>query len=42
MAKGFSKPKNVGKTFARLFGYLRPHLGKLIMVAVCLTSTVRR
>ena len=39
MAKGFSKPQNVGKTFARLFGYLRPHVGKLITVAVCLLVT---
>ena len=36
MAKGFAKPQNVGKTFARLFGYLRPHLGKLLLVAVFL------
>ena len=36
MAKGFSKPQNVGKTFARLFSYLRPHLGKLLAVAVLL------
>ena len=36
MAKGFAKPKNVGKTFARLFGYLRPHAGKLAVVAVLL------
>ena len=36
MAKGFAKPKNVGKTFARLFGYLRPHVGKLAVVAVLL------
>ncbi len=36
MAKGFAKPKNVGKTFARLFGYLRPHIGKLVVVAVLL------
>ncbi|MBR3136840.1 MAG: ABC transporter ATP-binding protein [Clostridia bacterium] len=36
MAKGFSKPKNVGKTFARLFGYLRPHIGALLVVAVLL------
>ncbi len=36
MAKGFAKPKNVGKTFARLFGYLRPHIGKLLVVAVLL------
>ena len=36
MAKGFAKPKNVGKTFARLFGYLRPHVGKLVVVAVLL------
>ena len=36
MAKGFAKPKNVGKTFARLFGYLRPHVGKLLMVGVFL------
>ena len=36
MAKGFAKPKNVGKTFARLFGYLRPHVGKLLVVAVLL------
>ena len=39
MAKGFSKPQNVGKTFARLFGYLRPHVGKLILVGVCLLVT---
>ena len=36
MAKGFAKPKNVGKTFARLFGYLRPHIGKLVVVALLL------
>ena len=36
MAKGFAKPQNVGKTFARLFSYLRPHLGKLLAVAVLL------
>ena len=36
MAKGFAKPQNVGKTFARLFGYLRPHAAKLLLVAVCL------
>ena len=36
MAKGFAKPQNVGKTFVRLFGYLRPHLGKLLLVAVFL------
>ena len=36
MAKGFAKPQNVGKTFARLFGYLRPHLGKLILTALFL------
>ena len=36
MAKGFSKPQNVGKTFARLFSYLRPHLGKLIVAGVFL------
>ena len=36
MAKGFAKPQNVGKTFARLFGYLRPHVGKLLMVGVFL------
>ena len=36
MAKGFAKPQNVGKTFARLFSYLRPHVGKLVMVAVFL------
>ena len=36
MAKGFAKPKNVGKTFARLFGYLRPHIGSLVVVAVLL------
>ena len=36
MAKGFAKPQNVGKTFARLFGYLRPHIGKLAVVAVLL------
>ncbi len=36
MAKGFAKPQNVGKTFARLFGYLRPYLGKLLLVAVFL------
>ena len=39
MAKGFAKPQNVGKTFARLFSYLRPHLGKLLAVAVLLLST---
>jgi len=36
MAKGFAKPQNVGKTFARLFGYLRPHLGKLILAGLFL------
>ena len=36
MAKGFAKPQNVGKTFVRLFSYLRPHVGKLIFVAVFL------
>ena len=36
MAKGFAKPQNVGKTFARLFGYLKPHLGKLILTALFL------
>ena len=36
MAKGFAKPQNVGKTFARLFGYLRPHVGKLVFVSVFL------
>jgi len=36
MARGFAKPKNVGRTFARLFGYLRPHLGKLLLVAALL------
>ncbi len=36
MAKGFAKPQNVSKTFARLFSYLRPHLGKLLAVAVLL------
>ena len=36
MAKGFAKPKNVGKTFARLFGYLRPPIGKLVVVALLL------
>ena len=36
MAKGFAKPKNVGKTFARLFDYLRPHIGSLVVVAVLL------
>ena len=42
MAKGFAKPKNVGKTFARLFGYLRPHAGKLAVVAVLLRDDRRR
>ena len=36
MARGFSKPQNVGKTFARLFGYLRPYLGRLLLVALFL------
>lgn len=36
MARGFAKPQNVGKTFARLFGYLKPHLGKLILTALFL------
>ena len=36
MAKGFAKPQNVGKTFARLFSYLRPHAGKLVLVALFL------
>ncbi len=36
MAKGFSKPQNVGKTFSRLFSYLKPHAGKLILAALLL------
>ena len=36
MAKGFAKPQNVGKTFARLFGYLKPHVGKLILAGLFL------
>ncbi len=39
MAKGFAKPQNVGKTFARLFGYLRPYLGRLLLVALFLLVT---
>ncbi len=39
MAKGFAKPQNVGKTFARLFGYLRPHVGKLILAGLFLLIT---
>ena len=39
MAKGFAKPQNVGKTFARLFGYLRPYLGRLLLVALFLLIT---
>ncbi len=36
MAKGFAKPQNVGKTFSRLFSYLKPHAGKLILAALLL------
>ena len=36
MAKGFSKPQNVGKTFSRLLSYLKPHAGKLILAALLL------